>query len=52
MDENRTMKPVEIVLRREEGAMREKNEGVESNLYSLKIYADVTMYLPCIIITC
>jgi hypothetical protein len=31
MCENRTMKPVEIVLRSGEREMKEKNEGGESN---------------------
>jgi hypothetical protein len=31
MYENRTMKPVEIVLRRREGRIKEKDGGGESN---------------------
>jgi hypothetical protein len=48
IDENRRMKAVEIVLRRERGRKRENDGGVIR--YILSTYVNITMYPPTTIV--
>jgi hypothetical protein len=44
--ENRAVKPVEIILRREGWRMRENDREGESNYYITRTYVNVTVHPP------
>jgi hypothetical protein len=46
MNENRIMKPIEIVLRRGGDLWRRENYGRVNLRYIISIYVNITMYPP------